>query len=222
MKLFINILFIFLIFTLNGFAQATQQACKFKVFPKDSINLKGYYRTSLINIEVKKGEKIASIGAGMGNQEVQLSIFNEGIVWTLQDIDSTVLNQKQFEEVLHYFENIMKKSIRAEFSIVIGNEKKTNLQEDTFDKVLIINTYHEITERASILADVHRALKKNGKVIIVESMAKKKGDLHWGCHDLKLFETDFLKEMETFNFKFLNKINRNKSNSWSYYTFESI
>jgi len=222
MKHLITTIFISLIFSFNGFAQASKQYYDFKTFPKDSINLKGYYRTSLINIDVKKGEKVASVGAGIGKQEVQLSVFKDGIDWTLQDIDSLRLNPKQFDKVLQYFENIIKKPIIAHFSFVIGNETKTNLPEDTYDKVLIINTYHEISERQSILADIHRALKKNGKVIIVESMAKKKGELHLGCNDLKLVEPDFLKEMETFNFKFLNKINPKKSNSWSYYTFESI
>lgn len=222
MKLSTIIIFVSLISNFNGFGQVTKQSYNFKTFPKDSINLKGYYRTSLINIDVKKDEKIASIGAGIGKQEVQLSVFKEGVDWTLQDIDSTVLNPTQFDLVLKYFENIIKKPIKAKFSLVIGNEKKTYLTENTFDKVLIINSYHEITERESILADVHRALKKNGKVVIVESMAKKKGDLHLGCNDLKLFEPDFLKEMEKFNFKFLTKINPKKSNSWSYYTFESI
>ena len=222
MKHLIITIFISLMFSLDSFAQSTKQYFGFKNFPKDSINLKGFYRNSLSNIDVKKGEKVASVGAGLGQQEVQFSVFKEGINWTLQDIDSIRLNPKQFDKVLKYFENIIQKPIEANFSFVIGNETKTNLSEDTFDKILIINTYHEITERISILADVRRALKKNGKVIIVESMAKKKGELHQGCNDLKLFEHDFLKEMEEFNFKFINKINPTKGNSWSYYTFERI
>ena len=205
-----------------GFAQSNKQLARFKTFPKDSVNLKGYYKTFLSSIDIKKDEKIASVGAGYGDEEVMMSVFNEGIDWTLQDIDSTALSPKIFNDVLHYFENIIKRPIKAKFSIIIGDEKKTNLSEDTYDKVLIINAYHEITEKASILADIHRNLNKNGKVIIVESMAKKKGQKHPGCHDLKLLEPEFLKEMEGFNFKFLNKINPTKGNSWSYYTFEKI
>ena len=100
---------------------------------------------------------------------------------------------------------------------MLGDEKKTNLPENTYDKILIINTYHEITERPSILADVRRALKKNGQVIILESMAKKKGQIHQGCHVLKLWEPDFLKEMEGFNFKLLDKVIPKKGVLWSYF-----
>lgn len=222
MKHLISTIITILLLSLNGLAQSKKQLARFKTFPKDSINLKGYYRTSLSKFDFKEGEKIASVGAGYGNQEVAISIFNDDIDWTLQDIDSTALSPQLFKDVLHYFENIIKRPIKAKFSFVLGDEKKTNLLKDTYDKILIINTYHEITERASILADVHRALRKNGKVIILESMAKKKGQIHQGCHDLKLRKPDFLQEMEGFNFKFINKINPTKGNSWSYYTFESI
>lgn len=222
MKHFISTIIIASFLSVNGFSQSNKQIAKFKTFSKDSINLKEYYRTSLSKFDLKKGEKIASIGAGYGNQEIAISIFNDDIEWTLQDIDSTVLNPKVFNNVLHYFENMIQKPIKAKFSFVLGDEKKTNLPEDTFDKILIINTYHEITERSPILADVRRALRKNGKVIILESMAKKKGQIHQGCHDLKLWEPDFLQEMEGFNFKFLNKVIPKKGVTWSYYTFESI
>jgi ubiquinone/menaquinone biosynthesis C-methylase UbiE len=222
MKHLVTTIIISLIFGFNGFAQETKKFDRFKVYSKDTISLKKNYQFHLSQIDVKKGEKVASVGAGNGDQELQISIFNEDIDWTLQDIDSIALNRKDFNEVLHYFEDLTQKSINEKFSFIIGNEKKTNLPEDTYDKILIINTYHEITERASILTDIHRALKKNGKVIIVESMAKKKGQRHAGCHDLKLLEPDFLREMEEFNFKFLNKVEGKKRNSRSYYTFESI
>ena len=222
MKHLIPIIITALFLSFNGFAQSKKQLARFKTFPKDSINLKGYYRTSLSKFDFKKGEKIASVGAAYGDQEVMMAIFNDDIEWTLQDIDSTALSPKIFKDVLHYFENMIQRPIKAKFSFVLGNEKKTNLPEDTFDRIIVINSYHEITERASILTDVHRALRKNGKVIILESMAKKKGQIHQGCHDLKLWEPDFLQEMEGFNFKLINKINPTKGYSWSHYTFESI
>ena len=222
MKHLITTIIISLIFGLNGFTQDNKKWSRFKMYSKDTVSLKRNYQFYLSQIDVKKGEKVASVGAGNGDQELQISIFNEGIDWTLQDIDSTALNPKNFKQVLHYFENLTQKSINEKFSFVIGNEKKTNLPEDTYNKVLIINTYHEITERASILTDIHHALKKNGRVIVVESMAKKKGQRHAGCHDLKLLEPDFLREMERFNFKFLSKIEGKKRNSRSYYTFEKI
>lgn len=117
------------------------------MYSKDTITLKGNYQFYLSQFDLKKGEKVASVGAGSGDQELQMSIFNKGIEWTLQDIDSTALNSKDFKEISLYFENLIKQPINEKFSFVIGNERKTNLPEDTFDKVLVINAYHEITER---------------------------------------------------------------------------
>ena len=74
MKYLIPTIIIALFLSLNGFSQSNKQIAKFKTFSKDSTNLNEYYRTSLSKFNLKKGEKIASIGAGYGNQEVAKSI----------------------------------------------------------------------------------------------------------------------------------------------------
>ena len=216
MKNLFKIILILFFFTPNIFGQEIFKPNKFKIYVKNMTQLKNVYKFDLSHIEVKKGEKIASIGAGDGSKEVQIAIMNEGIDWTLQEIDSVSLNPKSFKNVIESFEKIIQKPINENFSIVIGNLEKTNLLYDAYDRVLLLNVYHEITDRQRFMAEIHRVLKEKGRVVIMESMARKIGQRHQGCNDLKLWEPDFLTEMEKFNFKL---VTRNRPREKSFETF---
>ena len=142
--------------------------------------------------------------------------MNEGIDWTLQEIDSVSLNPKSFKNVLESFEKIIQKPVNEKFSIVIGDLEKTNLLYDAYDRVLLLNVYHEITDRQHFMTEIHQVLKEKGRVVVMEAMARKIGQRHQGCNDLKLWEPDFLTEMGKFNFKLLN---RNRPREKSFETF---
>ena len=216
MKNLFKIIIILCFFTPNIFGQEVFKPNKFKIYVKNMTQLKNVYKFDLSHIEVKKGEKIASIGAGDGSKEVQIAIMNEGIDWTLQEIDSVSLNPQSFKNVLESFEKIIQKPVNEKFSIVIGNLQKTNLLYDTYDRVLLLNVYHEITDRQRFMVEIHQVLKEKGRVVIMEAMARKIGQRHQGCNDLKLWEPDFLMEMEKFNFKL---VNRNRPREKSFETF---
>ena len=205
MKNLFKIVIILCYFTLNSLGQEVFKPNKFKINVKNMNQLKSIYKYDLSHIEIKKGEKIASIGAGNGSKEVQIAIMNEGIDWTLQEIDSVSLNPKSFKNVVESFEKIIQKPIHEKFSIVIGNLEKTNLLYDAYDRVLLLNVYHEITDKQRFMTEIHQVLKEKGRVVVMESMARKIGQRHQGCNDLKLWEPDFLTEMEKFNFKLLNR-----------------
>ena len=220
MKNLFKIIIILGFFIPNSFGQ--EKPKRFKLFPKDSINLKRFYDFNLSYFELKKGEKIASIGAGDGSLEVELAVFNEDIDWTLNDIDSASLNPIEFKKVLDYFENIIHKPIKGKFSFVIGEERKTNLSENTFDRILLNNVYHELSDKQVIMSDIHRALKVNGLIVIMEVMAGKLGQRHQGCNRLKPWEPDFLKEMDGFNFKLVKKNRPKKKLPSTFYFFERM
>ena len=206
---------------LSTFGQENvSQLTKFKYFSKDSIESKRYYDFSLKHLGVKNGENVASIGAGNGNNEIQIAIQMEDVEFTLQEIDSVSLNLDVFNQIKNHYEKIMGRKINNPFSIVIGNQKQTNLLPNTYDRIIVLNTYHEVTDRQSIMFDVSRSLRKNGFVVIMESMARKKGQKHQGCNHLKLSEADFISEMEGFNFKLVSRYQHKKSNTQTFYTFQ--
>ena len=213
---------VWLLFTVHNFAQKPQRAFKCGYPTKDTSELKQFYKNNLSLIEVKNGERIASVGAMNGYQEVQIAIMKDGIDWTIQDIDTTCLNQVEFSKVFNYYEKMKGSPIIGKFSLLLGDETKTNLLEDSYDRVLLINVYHELTDKSAILTDIHRALKKNGRLVIMEFVAKKKGQKRKDCKHIKPWEPDFLKELETLNFKFIDRKRQNEKHLLSFYTFERI
>ena len=53
-------------------------------------------------INFKKGDVIADIGAGNGSVEAMLSIFHDSLTFYIQDIDTSVCNQKTINEVISF------------------------------------------------------------------------------------------------------------------------
>jgi ubiquinone/menaquinone biosynthesis C-methylase UbiE len=64
----------------------------------------------------------------------------------------------------------------------IGNEKSIYLPDYTFDKILIINSFHESTCVPEILSDIKKKLKPGGILYNDEALPKRKGLLHGICN----------------------------------------
>ena len=134
---------------------------------KDTAQLNKTYNSNLKYWDVQKGETVASVGAQNGNLEVRLSLFIDSINWTLQDIDSYCLNQQEFEKVLNYYEKIGGKKINSQFKLLLGSTTNTNLLSNTYDRILLINVYHELTKKQEILTQINTALKPQGSLVIM-------------------------------------------------------
>jgi SAM-dependent methyltransferase len=167
--------------------------------------------------DCQSGETIASIGAGNGKFEVAVSCFVPGITWYLEEIDTFRLSQ--FNQVRAYFEKLKGDSVEARFNLVAGTESETLLPKGIFDRVLLINVFHEISERASVMREVHELLKPDGKLVIMERMGDKPGLVHGDCKFPKLYEPDFLKEMEGYGFDLSQNQMGEQVSQLKYYTF---
>jgi ubiquinone/menaquinone biosynthesis C-methylase UbiE len=190
----------------------------FKRFPKtyqDVVN--DYENYNKLN-GCKQGETIASIGAGNGIKEVQISCFVEGITWYLEEIDSSRLYQ--FTKVLAYHEQLKGAHIHADFNLVLGTESNTMLPHGVFDRVLMMNVFHEIESRERIMLEISKLLKIQGELVIMERMAKTEGEIHGDCKFPKLFEDNFLKEMDEYGFTFKKSILAEEISNLMYFTFE--
>ena len=209
-----------LFFVMHTFGQVNTKVDKFKVFNTTQKQITDYYKNTLSNVELKRGDKVASVGAGNGSQEVQLAIYNPEIEWTLQEIDTISLNPKSFEKVKKTYEKVIGNSVNGQFLFVIGAEKNTNLVVDYFDKVLLLNVFHELDYKRMIMPDIYNSLKKNGQVIIMENIANTFGQKDPGCHRIKIWEPDFIKEMQGYNFKLISKKEHLKIRRLMFYIFE--
>jgi SAM-dependent methyltransferase len=165
----------------------------------------------------KSGETIASIGAGNGKFEVAISCIMPGINWYLQEIDT--LRLYQFDDVLAHFEKLKQSPIDATFHLVVGTESETNLPQSTFDRILMINVVHEINERDSLMKEIGKLLNPDGKLVVMERMGDKPGQVHGDCKFPKLLETDLLQEMNICGFQLANRQIGEEMSHLVFYTF---
>ena len=185
-------------------------------YPKTTEDIGRMYE-SLRFYEVKEADKVASVGAANGHGEVTVAAYVKNVDWTIQDIDTIALHD--LSKVKAWYEKLLGEPITGSFVTIAGEEKKTNLPRHYFDKIILANVYHELTDRTSIMKDIYGALNDTGVVLILEPMAVKPGDLHGGCKHPKLWAPDFLAEMKSFGFEMTDKKFTDSHEFVSLYTF---
>lgn len=127
------------------------------------------------------GQIVASIGAQCCNWEAAFAAATDSVHFFLEDIDSTYFNSKQASFAWNYYSGISSKPMSSTYQLVLGDEKKTNLPEKLFDKVIIINSFHEFTHQKEMLEDIAHKLKPGGLLYIDETLARRSGEIHHGC-----------------------------------------
>ena len=70
----------------------------------------------------------------------------------------------------------------SDYKMILGDERSSSLPENVFDKILIINSFHEFTFPAEMLADIKKKLKADGILYIDEALPKRQGQLHGICN----------------------------------------
>ncbi|MCU0420888.1 MAG: class I SAM-dependent methyltransferase [Cyclobacteriaceae bacterium] len=178
------------------------------------------YQNSSQYFRCQPGERIASVGASNGYIETQIALWVDSIQWTIQDIDSACL--VEFPRVRAHFEKLAGRPISATFDLVLGTSDKTNLPNGQFDRILLSNVYHELTDRDAMMRDLYTKLKPAGVIVIMERMGRKKGERHKDCGHVKLFEPDFIQEMHSFSFRLQKKEASAAMPRLQFFTFEAI
>jgi ubiquinone/menaquinone biosynthesis C-methylase UbiE len=161
------------IIRLKEFNSWASNVCRF--IQNESID---YYNAQNIKVEAtvflseielygfKNNDVVADIGAGSGYFELLLSKYCDSLVVFATDIDSQVLTH--LETYLKFLELNDKRAIT--YKTVLGNEKSSQLPSNSFDKIMISNTFHHFSYPNEMLEDCKRILKKNGRLFIIDIM----------------------------------------------------
>ncbi|MBL4625031.1 MAG: methyltransferase domain-containing protein [Flavobacteriales bacterium] len=170
----------------------------FLLFSLIAISLQGYSQDfveynvddlpdSLINdkarltrfIKLSNSDTVIDVGAGkMDYSLLYANQFNETIFY-FEDIDSSVCNEREMLKTIEKraYVNVIPENI----TIVIGTETSTTLSSNKFDVVILQATLHLIAESQEMINDLHRILKPNGSLIIIEKFTENKNNPHEGC-----------------------------------------
>lgn len=153
----------------------------------------------------KENEKVASIGAGWGINEIIYSLESPKLYFYLEDINAQFLNVSLLEKEIFLLQNSYGKQTKSEFRIYIGDSISTKLPKILFDKVLIENSLHEFSNPYEMLCDIEQKLSNNGSLFVSEYISSKPNKKHKGCGKPMFLESELINLFTKHNLILLKK-----------------
>ncbi len=113
---------------------------------------------------LREGMTVADIGCHEGYLSMRLAdrVGALGKVYA-EDINENRL--RTLDETLSKFEI-------SNVTTILGDYDDPKLPKEHFDLIFIIDTYHEIENYRKVLGHVRKALKANGKLVLLEKLKK--------------------------------------------------
>ena len=149
--------------------------------------------TSLLlkNLAVKPGMIIADIGAGSGYHSALLSkMVGSGKVFAV-DVEP---------EMIAYLNERIRQEKLSHIVPVLSTEQKLYLPENTIDMMLLVDVYHEFSYPYEMALSMRSALKRGGKLVLVEFRSEDSTVPIKTIH--KMSEAQAIKEFKAAGFKF--------------------
>ena len=157
----------------------------------------------------KSGQTVASIGAQCCHWEAAYAATTDSVIFYLEDIDTAKFKNEQTEFVWNYYGKLRGRPLTSNYKMILGDERSTSLPENTFDKILIINSFHEFTFVPEMLADIKKKLKPGGVLYIDEALPKRPGQLHGICNLPMLTSQETIAVCAKNGFEYLNGLDFN-------------
>ncbi|WP_194852506.1 class I SAM-dependent methyltransferase [Nonlabens antarcticus] len=149
----------------------------------------------LENMNILNTDVIADIGAGSGFHTFRMaSMANNGLIYAV-DIQKEMLAEMNRQKSLKKINNV--KTIQ-------GTEQSVNLPENSIDKVLMVDVYHEFNYPLEMMLSIKQSLRRDGKVYLIEYRGEDASIPIKTIH--KMTEAQSVKEMEAAGFKLLENI----------------
>lgn len=172
-------------------------------------NLDDLYRQKQQELDFydfQHGQTVASIGAQCSHWEAAFAATTDSIHFYLEDIDTTHFNNRQTCFAWHYYDSLRGSPMTCPYTLTIGTEKSTRLPDNSFDKILIINSFHEFTYPDEMLADIKIKLKPGGILYIDETVPRRPGQLHGICKKPMLSHEEIIGILSRNGYKYVDGI----------------
>ncbi len=147
------------------------------------------------NLDISSGDSIADIGAGSGYHVFKMApLAMEGLIYAV-DIQP---------EMLQAIRERKKDSGLNNIEVVKGSESSVNLPENSVDKILMVDVYHEFSYPVEMLESMHRALREDGQIYLIEYRGEDDSIPIKKLH--KMTEEQAVEEFKANGFKLKNNI----------------
>ena len=142
------------------------------------------------NMNIQPGDAIADIGAGSGYHVFKMApLAAEGTIYAV-DIQQEMLDVIKRKKDDQNFNSI---------GVVKGSEKSIGLPENSVDKILMVDVYHEFSFPYEMIQSMKKALRKDGKIFLIEYRAEDPDIPIKKLH--KMSEKQAIKEFDASGFK---------------------
>jgi|TARA_B110000902_G_C14267033_1_gene571766 SAM-dependent methyltransferase len=142
------------------------------------------------NMNIQPTDIIADIGAGSGYHVFKIApLAKKGAVYAVDiqpEMLQAILESNQYET-------------HKNIELIQGDEKTVNLPKNRFDKVLMVDVYHEFNFPKEMILSIKKSLKKNGKIYLIEYRMEDTSIPIKTIH--KMSEKQAVKEMKAAGFK---------------------
>ena len=147
---------------------------------------------------VTRGMSVADVGTGIGYMLPFLSrgVGQMGRVFAEDIFDDYLATAKMTAQSQH-LNNIV---------FIKGTDHDPKLPENSLDRVLVLDVYHHFDYPQAMLAGIHKALKADGRLVIVEyyknetAMPNGRALTH-----IRLNKADVIKEIEANHFRLISQ-----------------
>jgi len=136
---------------------------------------------------VTQGSYVADIGCHEGYLSVRLAntVGEEGRVFAVDVVEYRLETLKE----------ILKKRDLENVNVILGDYDNPKLPKNELDVVIIMDTYHEMTDYMTILQHVNKALKSGGTIVIIEKLKTRiKGKSRSAQTDAHSLSTKYVKK----------------------------
>ena len=154
-------------------------------------------KTSILikNMGINRTDVIADIGAGSGYHVFKMAPkASEGNVYAV-DIQPEMLQAMASNSKFKKNKNI---------KLIQGSEKSVNLPANTFDKILMVDVYHEFNFPFEMMQSIRKAMKKDGEIYLIEYRGEDPSVPIKKLH--KMTEKQAVKEMKFAGFRLKKNI----------------
>ncbi len=146
--------------------------------------------TLIKNMSINLEDTIADIGAGSGYHTFRMALkAPKGFIYAI-DIQEEMLSEISSRINNGYLKNI---------TPILGTETNINLTENSVDKILLVDVYHEFKYPFEMMESIKKALRSNGKIFIIEYRAEDPRVPIKKIH--KMTEKQVVKEMKAIGLK---------------------
>lgn len=116
-------------------------------------------KTLIGNLDLQPGDVVADIGAGSGYHVFKMApVVAEGKIYAV-DIQPEMLTAIRKKMETERSTNVIP---------VQGDLQSVNLPENSIDKVMMVDVYHEFEYPLEMMASIKKALKPDGRVYLLE------------------------------------------------------